>query len=158
MTSSIMGFPVTGQVGLPWFVRRPCSSYHQIGRATTSSPSRSTSVTPSRKLLMPTHRTASHTTGFLIWVFPSMYIAQRLRLGKYLGCNIVAWGVIMMLHAIPKSFGPFFALRLLLGMWPSRSRVCAKDADAHCWQACSRAASRRSSSSSCPCSTGRTSR
>ncbi len=46
-----------------------------------------------------------------------MYIAQRLRLGKYLGANIVAWGAIMMLHAIPQSFGPFFALRLLLGMW-----------------------------------------
>ncbi|OSC99141.1 MFS general substrate transporter [Trametes coccinea BRFM310] len=57
--------------------------------------------------------------GFLIWVFPSMYIAQRLRLAKYLGANIVAWGVIMMLHAIPSSFGPFFALRLLLGMLES---------------------------------------
>ncbi|KAI0721897.1 MFS general substrate transporter [Cerioporus squamosus] len=57
--------------------------------------------------------------GFLIWVFPSMYIAQRLRLGKYLGANIVAWGIIMMLHAIPRSFGPFFALRLLLGMLES---------------------------------------
>ena len=44
-----------------------------------------------------------------------MYIAQRLRLAKYLGTNIVAWGIIMMLHAIPRSFGPFFALRLLLG-------------------------------------------
>ncbi|KAJ8501432.1 hypothetical protein ONZ51_g593 [Trametes cubensis] len=57
--------------------------------------------------------------GFLIWVFPSMYIAQRLRLAKYLGTNIVAWGIIMMLHAIPRSFGPFFALRLLLGMLES---------------------------------------
>ncbi|KAI0637784.1 MFS general substrate transporter [Trametes polyzona] len=57
--------------------------------------------------------------GFLIWVFPSMYIAQRLRLAKYLGANIVAWGAIMMLHAIPNSFGPFFALRLLLGMLES---------------------------------------
>ena len=57
--------------------------------------------------------------GFLIWVFPSMYIAQRLRLGKYLGANIVAWGTIMMLHAIPNSFGPFFAMRLILGMLES---------------------------------------
>ncbi|KAI0352703.1 MFS general substrate transporter [Trametes cingulata] len=57
--------------------------------------------------------------GFLIWVFPSMYIAQRLRLAKYLGVNIIAWGAIMMLHAIPRSFGPFFALRLLLGMLES---------------------------------------
>ncbi|KAI0771462.1 MFS general substrate transporter [Trametes elegans] len=57
--------------------------------------------------------------GFLIWVFPSMYIAQRLRLAKYLGTNIVAWGAIMMLHAVPRSFGPFFALRLILGMLES---------------------------------------
>ncbi|KAI9001175.1 MFS general substrate transporter [Trametes punicea] len=57
--------------------------------------------------------------GFLIWVFPSMYIAQRLRLAKYLGANIVAWGAVMMLHAIPRSFGSFFALRLLLGMLES---------------------------------------
>ncbi|KAF9477255.1 MFS general substrate transporter [Pholiota conissans] len=57
--------------------------------------------------------------GFLIWVFPTMYMAQRLRLAKYLGGNIVAWGVIMMLHAVPNSFGAFFALRLLLGMLES---------------------------------------
>ncbi|KZT72575.1 MFS general substrate transporter [Daedalea quercina L-15889] len=53
--------------------------------------------------------------GFFVWVFPTMYISQRTRLGKYLGGNILAWGAIMMLHAIPKSFGPFFVLRLLLG-------------------------------------------
>ncbi|KAI0676837.1 MFS general substrate transporter [Trametes maxima] len=57
--------------------------------------------------------------GFLIWVFPSMYIAQRLKLAKYLGVNIIAWGVVMMLHAVPRTFGPFFALRLLLGMLES---------------------------------------
>lgn len=55
------------------------------------------------------------SVGFLIWVFPSMYISQKSRLAKYLGCNIVAWGIIMMLHSVPKSFGPFFVLRLLLG-------------------------------------------
>lgn len=54
--------------------------------------------------------------GFLIWVFPTMYISQKTRLGKYLGVNVVLWGIIMMLHAIPRSFGPFFILRLLLGM------------------------------------------
>ena len=55
--------------------------------------------------------------GFLIWVFPSMYIAQKLRLAKYLGANVVAWGVVMMLLAVPNSFGPFFFLRILLGMY-----------------------------------------
>ncbi|CDO74069.1 hypothetical protein BN946_scf185043.g119 [Trametes cinnabarina] len=61
------------------------------------------------------HGFPSNWAGFLIWVFPTMYIAQQLRLAKYLGANIVAWGAIMMLHAIPSTFGPFFALRLLLG-------------------------------------------
>ncbi|KAJ3559826.1 hypothetical protein NM688_g100 [Phlebia brevispora] len=30
--------------------------------------------------------------GFFIWVFPTMYISQKLRLGKYLGTNVVLWG------------------------------------------------------------------
>ncbi|PSR73607.1 hypothetical protein PHLCEN_2v10526 [Hermanssonia centrifuga] len=57
--------------------------------------------------------------GFMIWVFPTMYISQKLRLGKYLGANIVLWGIVMMLHAVPNSFGPFFVLRILLGMLES---------------------------------------
>ncbi|KAH9951750.1 MFS general substrate transporter [Amylocystis lapponica] len=61
----------------------------------------------------------SFYVGFLIWVFPTMYISQRLRIAKYLGCNIVAWGVIMMLQAIPHTLGPFFVTRLLLGMLES---------------------------------------
>lgn len=47
-----------------------------------------------------------------------MYIAQKLRLGKYLGANVVAWGIVMMLLAVPNTFGPFFFLRLLLGLYP----------------------------------------
>lgn len=46
-----------------------------------------------------------------------MYIAQKLRLGKYLGANVVAWGIVMMLLAVPNTFGPFFFLRLLLGLY-----------------------------------------
>ncbi|KII94789.1 hypothetical protein PLICRDRAFT_192065 [Plicaturopsis crispa FD-325 SS-3] len=57
----------------------------------------------------------SFYVGFLVWVFPTMYISQKLRLGKYLGANIVLWGIVLMLHVIPNTFGPFFALRLLLG-------------------------------------------
>ena len=71
------------------------------------------------RLVLPELEANLFSAGFLIWVFPSMYIAQRLRLGKYLGANIVAWGTIMMLHAIPRSFGPFFAMRLILGMLES---------------------------------------
>ncbi|KZV75411.1 MFS general substrate transporter [Peniophora sp. CONT] len=54
--------------------------------------------------------------GFLIFEFPTVYISQKLRLAKYLGGNIVLWGAILMLHAVPSSFGAFFALRFLLGM------------------------------------------
>ncbi|TFK73165.1 MFS general substrate transporter, partial [Pluteus cervinus] len=54
--------------------------------------------------------------GFLVWVFPTVYISQRLRLAKYLGANIVVWGMILMLHAVGTSFRAFFALRFLLGM------------------------------------------
>ncbi|KAF7313734.1 MFS general substrate transporter [Mycena chlorophos] len=54
--------------------------------------------------------------GFLVFEFPTVYIAQKLRIAKYLGANIILWGIVLMLHAIPTSFGPFFALRFLLGM------------------------------------------
>jgi len=57
--------------------------------------------------------------GFFIWEFPTVYIAQKLRLGKYLGINVVLWGIILMLQAVPTSFGPFFLLRILLGMLES---------------------------------------
>ncbi|THH17967.1 hypothetical protein EW146_g2938 [Bondarzewia mesenterica] len=53
--------------------------------------------------------------GFLVWEFPTVYISQKLRLAKYLGTNIVLWGIILMLHATTSSFGAFFALRFLLG-------------------------------------------
>ncbi|KAJ3559842.1 hypothetical protein NM688_g98 [Phlebia brevispora] len=54
--------------------------------------------------------------GFLVWEFPTVYISQKLRIGKYLGANVVVWGIILMLHATTSSFGGFFALRFLLGM------------------------------------------
>ncbi|OCH93599.1 MFS general substrate transporter [Obba rivulosa] len=54
--------------------------------------------------------------GFLVFEFPTVYIAQKLRIAKYLGCNIILWGIILMLHAVTTSFGSFFALRFLLGM------------------------------------------
>ncbi|CCM01709.1 uncharacterized protein FIBRA_03774 [Fibroporia radiculosa] len=57
--------------------------------------------------------------GFLVWVFPTMYISQKTRIAKYLGINVVLWGIVMMLHAIPRTFAPFFVLRLILGMLES---------------------------------------
>jgi len=57
--------------------------------------------------------------GFLVWEFPTVYISQKLRAAKYLGANIVLWGVVLMLHAVGTSFGAFFTLRILLGMLES---------------------------------------
>ncbi|KAI0347076.1 MFS general substrate transporter [Trametopsis cervina] len=54
--------------------------------------------------------------GFLVWEFPTVYIAQKLPLAKYLGANIIVWGAILMLHASTTSFAGFFVLRFLLGM------------------------------------------
>jgi len=54
--------------------------------------------------------------GFLVFEFPTVYISQKTRVAKYLGVNIVLWGIILMLHSVGTSFGAFFALRFLLGM------------------------------------------
>lgn len=32
------------------------------------------------------------------------------------GTNVVLWGIVLMLQAIPQTFGPIFFLRILLGM------------------------------------------
>lgn len=39
-----------------------------------------------------------------------------LKIAKYLGANIIIWGVVLMCHATTTSFGAFFALRFILGM------------------------------------------
>ncbi|KAK1232370.1 hypothetical protein PQX77_004492 [Marasmius sp. AFHP31] len=57
--------------------------------------------------------------GFLFWEFPTTYLSQKTRVAKYLGANIVVWGIILALHAVAESFGAFFALRFLLGMCES---------------------------------------
>ncbi|KAH7922466.1 MFS general substrate transporter [Leucogyrophana mollusca] len=62
--------------------------------------------------------------GYLLWEFPTVYISQKLRLAKYLGGNIVAWGALLMLHAATNNFGAFFALRFLLGMCESCVAPC----------------------------------
>lgn len=70
-------------------------------------------------------------TGFIVWEFPTVYIAQKLRLGKYLGeliliwiwikirtmsgVNILVWGIVLLCHALANSFQAFFVLRFILG-------------------------------------------
>lgn len=59
--------------------------------------------------------------GFFIFVFPSAWLAQRFPWGvtKYLGVNVTLWGVTLACSAIRPSFGPYFALRIVLGMLES---------------------------------------
>ncbi|PPQ77275.1 hypothetical protein CVT25_010857 [Psilocybe cyanescens] len=57
--------------------------------------------------------------GFLVWEFPTVYLSQKTRVAKYLGVNIIVWGIVLMLHSVGTSFGAFFALRFLLGMCES---------------------------------------
>ncbi|RDW76166.1 MFS general substrate transporter-18 [Coleophoma crateriformis] len=54
--------------------------------------------------------------GFLIWMFPTQYIGQKFPIAKYLGCHIVVWGCLVMLHAVCSNFSSFYALRFFLGM------------------------------------------
>lgn len=54
--------------------------------------------------------------GFLIWMFPTQYIGQKFPIARYLGCHIVVWGGIVMLHAVCSSHSGFYALRFFLGM------------------------------------------
>ncbi|KAK7056432.1 hypothetical protein VNI00_002987 [Paramarasmius palmivorus] len=58
-------------------------------------------------------------SGYLFFEFPTVYLSQKTRVAKYLGVNIVIWGIILALHAVANSFGAFFALRFLLGMCES---------------------------------------
>ncbi|KAH7887815.1 MFS general substrate transporter [Phlebopus sp. FC_14] len=62
--------------------------------------------------------------GYLFWEFPTVYISQQLRLAKYLGVNVVIWGIVLMLQASTNNFGAFFALRFLLGMFESCVAPC----------------------------------
>lgn len=54
--------------------------------------------------------------GFLIWMFPTQYIGQKVPIAKYLGINIIGWGCLVMLHPLCKNFSGFYALRFFLGM------------------------------------------
>lgn len=42
--------------------------------------------------------------GFLVWSVPTNFLLQRFPVGKYLGVNIVLWGVFLMLQGMPVPF------------------------------------------------------
>lgn len=53
--------------------------------------------------------------GFLFWAFPTNFLMQKFPLGKYLGFNIILWGVFLMLQAACSSFATLAVLRFLSG-------------------------------------------
>ncbi|KAI0637783.1 MFS general substrate transporter [Trametes polyzona] len=53
------------------------------------------------------------------YYYSPVSLITKLRAAKYLGANIIVWGIILMCHAAASSFGAFFALRFMLGMCES---------------------------------------
>ena len=56
--------------------------------------------------------------GFLAAEFPTQYLAQRIsRLGKYLGANVMLWGVVLASMAACSSYAGLMICRALLGVF-----------------------------------------
>ncbi|KAJ9602864.1 hypothetical protein H2200_012644 [Cladophialophora chaetospira] len=56
--------------------------------------------------------------GFLAAEFPTQYLAQRIsRLGKYLGANVMLWGVILSCMSACTSYAGLMICRTLLGIF-----------------------------------------
>ncbi|KIW13952.1 hypothetical protein PV08_06733 [Exophiala spinifera] len=56
--------------------------------------------------------------GFLAAEFPTQYLAQRIsRLGKYLGVNVMLWGVVLASMAACTSYAGLMITRVLLGIF-----------------------------------------
>jgi MFS family permease len=56
--------------------------------------------------------------GFLVAEFPTQYLAQRIsRLGKYLGANVMLWGVVLACMAACTSYAGLMVCRVLLGIF-----------------------------------------
>ncbi|KAI1612656.1 MFS transporter [Exophiala viscosa] len=56
--------------------------------------------------------------GYLVAEFPTQYLAQRIsRLGKYLGVNVMCWGVVLSCMAATTSYAGLMVCRVLLGIF-----------------------------------------
>ncbi|KAK5072509.1 hypothetical protein LTS08_008337 [Lithohypha guttulata] len=53
--------------------------------------------------------------GFISFAFPTNFLMQKFPLGKYLGFNIIVWGVFLMLQAACSSFATLAVMRFLSG-------------------------------------------
>ena len=54
--------------------------------------------------------------------YPENWIIQRVRIGKWLGCNIILWGITLSLLAAMKSFPGLITLRAFLGVFEACSQ------------------------------------
>ena len=56
--------------------------------------------------------------GFLVAEFPTQYLAQKIsRLGKYLGVNVMLWGVVLASMAGTSSYAGLMVCRTILGIF-----------------------------------------
>ncbi|KAI6087205.1 allantoate permease [Hypoxylon rubiginosum] len=56
---------------------------------------------------------------YLAFEFPTGYLMQRLPTAKYLGANVIAWGLVVTLNAAAKNWAALATLRVLLGCFES---------------------------------------
>lgn len=49
--------------------------------------------------------------------YPTNWIISRVPIAKYLGCNIILWGAVLMCHAASKDFTSLVVVRTLLGIF-----------------------------------------
>jgi hypothetical protein len=58
----------------------------------------------------------------LFFEYPENYIIQRVPISKWLGGNVILWGITLSLHAAMKSFPGLITLRALLGLFETVSQ------------------------------------
>jgi MFS family permease len=54
--------------------------------------------------------------GYLVWSWPSSYLAVRLPLGKYLGVTVIIWGAVLMCHGATYNYVGLMVARFFLGV------------------------------------------
>lgn len=78
-------------------------------------------------LLKDTHMSTSQYSAlalvfyvtYLAFELPTGYFMQRYPTAKYLGANVILWGICVTLNCVAKSFGSLVAIRALLGVFES---------------------------------------
>ncbi|KAL1962098.1 hypothetical protein VTN77DRAFT_565 [Rasamsonia byssochlamydoides] len=56
---------------------------------------------------------------YLVFELPTGYLMQRFPTAKYLGLNVILWGVMTTLNCTASTFGGLMTLRILLGIFES---------------------------------------